>query len=465
MARPGPCRPLRWTVCLTYVGLALLYNALTPIGESPDEIGHFAYLRLLTDEKRLPGAADALWQGHQSPFYYVLQAIWARIIEGATSCRIDPGALPNRTNPAFPHLPNLNWLAHPPSERIASWTCQVWSFHLLRMLSTALTVPMILLTFGILRETLPGAPAVATTAATIAALLPSHVAISAMVNNDALANLLIVATTYLVVVAAVTGDTTALARATLLAVTATTAKLSGLYLLGLVALAMVQRRGLVGALVRERRARAWLVAAGVCAALPGLILVRNLSEWGDLFAVGALEKNLVQLRAAGAYPPPQGVLHYYTVAMPRLFVESLPVAFGAVNFPLWKHFTLTRWAMGVILAGLLLSALLRGQWRSVARPPLTMLAAGFLLFLATYFYPGYRYRWLQVRYFFGQLPLLSLCAAIALFTIRDLVQRVGLRVPDGAVVALVYTALLALNLLVLSDGVVAHLYRYIGTGS
>jgi hypothetical protein len=446
------------------VGLALLYNALTPIGESPDEIGHFEYIRLVTEERRLPGAADALWQGHQAPLYYVLQAVWARIIEAASGCRIDPAALPSRSNPAFPRLPNLNLLAHPPPERIASWNCQVWSFHLLRVLSTALTVPMILLTFGILRETLPRSPGVAAAGATMAALLPSHVTISAMLNNDALVNLFIVATTYLVVVAAETGDATALAKATLLAVAGTTAKLSGLYLLGLVALAGVRRRGLVAALLRERTARVWLVAAGACAALPGLILARNLSEWGDPFAVGALEKNMVQLKAAGAYPPPEGVLHYYVVAMPRLFVESLPVAFGAVNFPLWEHFTLTRYAMGVILAGLLLSALRRGRWRSVARTPLTMLAAGFVLFLATYFYPGYRYRWLQVRYFFGQLPLLSLCGANGLFTIRDLVQRAGVQIPDRAVVALVYTALLALNLLVLWEGVLPHLYHHIGPG-
>ena len=459
-----PGRRFRWVVCLTYIGLALLYNALTPIGESPDEIGHFEYVRLVADEARLPGAADRLWQGHQSPLYYVLEAVWARVIQRVAGCHIDAGNLPSRNNPGFPNVPNLNRLVHASSERFSSWTCQARSYHLLRLLSTLLTVPTVLLTFALLRDTVPGAPAMGAAAATVATLLPSHVAITSMLNNDALVNLIIVATTYLVVVAATTGNATALAQAALLAVAGTTAKLSALYLLGLVALGALLRRDLVAALVRQRTARAWLVAAGAAAVLPAAVLARNLVEWGDPFGVGALERNLINLKDAGTYLAPRGMLHYYFAEMPRLFVEGLPVAFGAINFPLWDYFILTRRAVLTIAAGLGLSALLRARWRAVARVPLVLLVAGFALFLATYLFPGYRYRWLQARYFFGQLPLLSLCAAIALFTIWDLQWRVGLRPPDRALVALVYVALLALNVLVLYLGVFGYLYRYIGAG-
>jgi len=450
-----------WAVCLTYVGLSLAYNALTPIGESPDEIGHFEYVRLVADQGRMPGAADALWQGHQSPLYYGLEAAWALTVQAASGCRIAGDDLPGRDNPGFPNLPDLNRFAHAGSERIAAWTCPVRSFHLLRLLSTAFTVPLILLTFGILRAAAPGASHLVAAAGTIAALLPSHVAISSMLNNDALVNLVIVATTYLVVTATTRGDSTALARATLLAVVGTTAKLSGLYLLGLVAVGALWRRELASALLRERAARAWLFAAGACTIFPVLILVRNLVEWGDPLAVGALESNLLQLKAVGVYLPPPGMPHYYFVELPRLFLESLPVAFGAINFPLWEHFALTRWAVLAIAASVLLSGMLRDRWRAVERTPLVLLAAGFALFLATYLFPGYRYRWLQVRYFFGQLPLLCLAMAIGLFTIWDLPRRLGLRVPDSVLVAILYVALLVLNLLVLSEGVFGHLYRHV----
>ena len=69
--------------------------------------------------------------------------------------------------------------------------CPEWSFHLVRLLSTLFTIPLVLLTFGTLRETMPAFPAAVAVGGMITALLPSHVAISAMVNNDALVNLLI----------------------------------------------------------------------------------------------------------------------------------------------------------------------------------------------------------------------------------------------------------------------------------
>ncbi|WP_457825314.1 hypothetical protein, partial [Staphylococcus aureus] len=85
--------------------------------------------------------------------------------------------------------------------------------HLGRLLSTALTVPMILAAIGILRLAAPDAPVIAALGGTLIALVPSHVALSAMFNNDALVNLLIVATTYFALRACRTGDAVALAKA------------------------------------------------------------------------------------------------------------------------------------------------------------------------------------------------------------------------------------------------------------
>ena len=336
------------------------------------------------------------------------------------------------------------------------------SFHLLRLLSTALTVPTILLTFGICALAVPEAPSMAAVAAIVAALLPSHVAIGPMLNNDALSDLFIVGTTYLIVVAVTTGDATALTRAALVALAGTTVKLSGLYLPGLVALTLLLRRDLLPRLLRDPRVRAWLAAAAAAAVVPALVLIHNLVEWGDPFAVGAFEGSMAKLQASGAHRLPGSMLRYYLVDVPRLLVESLPVAYGAINYPLWEHFTLTRRAMRGIAASAMLSLLLRARWRTVARLPLAVLAAGFALVFATYLFPGYRYRWLQVRFFFNQLPFLSLVVAAGLFTLWDLPRRLGLRLPDPLLVALAYTALLALNVLVLADGVLAHLYRHVG---
>jgi hypothetical protein len=237
VARP-PCRGFLWTVCLTYVTLACVYNALTPIGEAPDELGHAEYVHVLLEKHRLPGARDGLWQGHQAPLYYLAEAAWSGVIRAVSGCGIDRARLPNQINPAFARSPNFNWLVHGKTERLLSWGCTEWSFHLLRLLSTALTVPMILLTFAILREVAPDSPATASIGVLFAALLPSHVSVSAMLNNDALVNLLVVATTYLVIRATRSGKPAELAAAVVLAAVGTTAKLSGVYLFGLVPLAL-----------------------------------------------------------------------------------------------------------------------------------------------------------------------------------------------------------------------------------
>jgi len=451
-----------WAVCLTYVTLALLYNAFTPIGEAPDEIGHFQYVRLVGDEHRLPGPADNLWEGHQAPLYYLAQAVWAGLIERVFGCRIDLAWLPDRVNPGFPHAPNFNRFVHSPTERVTSWECAERSYHGLRLLSTLLTVAMILFTFAILREALPASPTAVAVGGMLVALLPSHVAISAMLNNDALANLLIVATTYLVVVACRTGEAVDLARAAVLACLAAAAKLSGFYLFGLILMALVLRRDLLVRPLRTGRGRAWLVAAGACGLLPLFVLARNVRAWGDPFAARALEKNLAQLIAAGANPPGKGILHYYAVELPRLFAVWFPVSYGAVNFPDGGSFEVARWGMPLVVAGVLLSVLVRRRWRQVERTPLIILVAGFALFFATYCYPGYRYRWLQARYFFSQLPFLSLCAVTGLLTLWEIARWPSPRWRDRLLIAVTYVCLVGLNLLVLMSGVIDHLYRYVG---
>ncbi len=372
-----------------------------------------------------------------------------------------PERLPTRVNPSFGVSLDRNYLVHAGTERLGAWGCPEWSFHLLRLLSTALTVPMILATIGILRLAAPDSPATAALGGTIVALLPSHVVISAMLNNDALVNLLIVGATYFILLACRTGDAAAIAKAAVLAGLASTAKLSGLFLFGLILVALAVRRDLTAALVRPGRTRGWLAAAVTCLALPVLVLARNVREWNDLFAVGALEQNLVKLEAAGAMRQVD-LLHYYAVEMPLFLANGFTIAYGAVNFPFTGPVDLSRWGPRVVVAGLLLSLGLRSVWRRIDRRAVLVLGAGFALFFATYFYPGYRYRWLQARYFFNQLPLISLVAAVGIQTLWEGARRLGMPATDRVLVAVVYACLVGLNLVVLGVGVIPHLYRYVG---
>ena len=184
---------------------------------------------------------------------------------------------------------------------------------------------------------------------------------------------------------------------------------------------------------------------------------------GDPFGIGALERNLGLLAAAGAVPAPRGLVHYYAVEVRDLFIDSSFVAFGAVNYAFGGHFEWARWIPRVIGLGLLSSAVVREAWRSIRGIPFVILLAGLALFLVAYGYPGYRYRCLQIRYFFNQLPILSLIAAIGLLSLWHSLKRLRPELSDWILPALLYIGLVGLNVLV--EGVIGHLGRYVGTSA
>ena len=128
-------------------------------------------------------------------------------------------------------------------------------------------------------------------------------------------------------------------------------------------------------------------------------------------------------------------------ALARLQVYALAIAIGIVLSFTWQR-------------GLL--------WRSAARIPLLFLFLGFGVFFVMYLYPGYRYRFLQARYFFHQLPLLSMVAGIGITALWQEAKRVIPKLQDGVIVYGHYGFLVLMNALVLTFGVIDHLYRYIG---
>jgi hypothetical protein len=195
-------------------------------------------------------------------------------------------------------------------------------------------------------------------------------------------------------------------------------------------------------------------------------MARNLAEWGDPFAVAALERCRDLLIAAGANPPSWSAARFYLEELPELLLWRLPVAYGALNHAGGPWLAHAQWYVPLVLAGLAASALPRGRgaWSPVARAPLLLVLAGLALFLATFLYPSYRYRWLQPRYFASQLPVLAILAAVGLTALVRLVP--GGRGSRGPWIAAGLHAgwLVALNGLVLATGIVPGLYRHIAGG-
>ena len=448
---------------VTYFLLALLFNAFTPIGESPDELEHYRYVRILHEEQRLPNHRDSPWLGQWGPVYYVGQTFWAHLWTLMTGCEIRADRLPFRPNPRFPKGGDYTILIHSASERLSNWGCTEFSFHFLRLFSAILTVLGIAVTVRLLAEVLPSSDLTVKLAATFMALVPGHVFISTMVNNDALVNVLIIFSMYYMVRAFRKPDIGNFVRALVAVALGVATKLSAIFLFPLLVLLLFLRRDILQkiATVRFNTARAWVVLAII--ALPGVLFVRNYLEWGDPFAVSVLETLLEMLKKAGAHPE-GSIMHFYFREFPVEMVRMLLVSYGPINFsngPALARLKVYGLAIatGVVVSFVWQRGLL---WRSAAPAPLLFLILGFGLFFATYFYPGYRYRMLQARYFFNQLPLLSLVAGIGITALWQQVKRVMPRLPDSVIVYGHYGFLVLMNALVLTFGVIDHQYRYIG---
>jgi 4-amino-4-deoxy-L-arabinose transferase-like glycosyltransferase len=75
----------RWlaVILVGYLALALLYNAVTPVGKSPDEGPHAEYVRYLLNRHRFPvltPKGGVTYEAHQPPLYYLIAApVWAAV--------------------------------------------------------------------------------------------------------------------------------------------------------------------------------------------------------------------------------------------------------------------------------------------------------------------------------------------------------------------------------------------------
>ncbi len=181
-------------LALLFAALALVYSALTPLGEGPDEPGHAAFVFFLAREGRLPvqrpdpQPSDVHGEGHQPPLAYALAApllLWLPREERAID---QPG------NPRFTWGggAELNAVAHGSREHWP-WGGAVLAWRLARLVSVALGALTVLATYAAaLRLSRlrgwpePDARRAALLAGALVALNPQFLFTSALVTNDAL---------------------------------------------------------------------------------------------------------------------------------------------------------------------------------------------------------------------------------------------------------------------------------------
>jgi len=167
-------------ILLAHFLVTVGYSVVAPLGEAPDELSHYDYFRYVAQERALP-AGTGVDEAIQPPLYYLLGALLTFPIE------MDFGFA--RSNPDFslsaPGGPQ-NLLIHTSLE---SWPYRgsALAFHLVRLLSAALSTLTVWAIYQLGRELFPEWEALALGAAGFVAFIPEFCFLSGAVNNDNLA--------------------------------------------------------------------------------------------------------------------------------------------------------------------------------------------------------------------------------------------------------------------------------------
>lgn len=175
--RPGLIR--LWHILVLFLCLAVLYNVVTPLYETPDEPQHVEYVRYLVEQRSLPRDTEGRTEAHQPPFYYGLVAL--------ATAWIDTTGLPSwHPNPYW------TWTGTPTAAHIDlhredegfPYRGVALTVHVGRLVSTVLGLGTVLCTYWLARLVYKR-EGIALGAASIAAFTPGFLFSSAGVNNDA----------------------------------------------------------------------------------------------------------------------------------------------------------------------------------------------------------------------------------------------------------------------------------------
>ena len=183
MDQPGLAyspRVLLTIIIVAYLTLGVLYAALTPTWQVPDEPAHYNYVRSLAEGRGIPvlevsdydqaligqltaqrfppelSVDPVAYEDHQPPLYYFLATPVYLFFDGAM-------------------LP-------------------------LRLLSVLLGAAVLVVAFGTVQTVFPTRPGLALSATAFIAFIPQHIAMMAGVNNDSLAELVVGATLWALVI-------------------------------------------------------------------------------------------------------------------------------------------------------------------------------------------------------------------------------------------------------------------------
>ncbi len=177
-------------ILILFAALATLYSIVTPVFEGFDENWHYAVVQYIASGRGLPRQPAeqfphlAQQEASQPPLYYALAAV-ATFWVPKNDTKIY-----ERYNPQFVPIPwdyrdNKNIIVHTDAENFP-WQGTVLAIHLARFISVLLGTLTIYFTYLLARSLFPDDRMLAIGAMLLAALTPSFIFTSALVNNDVL---------------------------------------------------------------------------------------------------------------------------------------------------------------------------------------------------------------------------------------------------------------------------------------
>jgi 4-amino-4-deoxy-L-arabinose transferase-like glycosyltransferase len=422
-------------VVVAYAALGTLYAVHTPRWQVPDEPAHYNYIRALAEGRGFPVIEDGDYD----------QAYLGRL----TSERFPP-ALSIEPLTYEDHQPPLYYLLATPL---------YWLFDgalvPLRLLSVALGVGVLVVAFGTVRTIFPTRPGRALMATAFIAFIPQHVAMTAGVNNDALAELVLGGTLWALAAYVGDGRKRPVGIGLLLAAALLT-KTTAYVALPVAVLAVVLRwRHEQASWEWAARQLAWLLIPMVLLTAPWFIRNGLIYGWRD--PLGLARHNAV---VAGQPRTAQWLAQYgWSGLLGRLVrttFHSFWGQFGWMAVPLSRRIYRGLGALSaLLLLGFVVWLIRRRRSATRNRAALYLLAFSAVLTVGSFLWYNLTFVQHQGRYLFPALVPLATAAALGLDALTRSFPR-WLRLPGlGAL----FAALAALDLYCLFEVVVPYLTR------
>jgi 4-amino-4-deoxy-L-arabinose transferase-like glycosyltransferase len=393
------------TIFVAYTIIGTLYAVFTPAWQVPDEPAHYNYVRQLAEGQGLPVMKPGDYD-HDYLSYLKLEKF--------------PPELSVDTIEYEDHQPPVYYLLATPVYLVSGGAILP-----LRLLSVLFGIVLLALTFRAVQAIFPAQPALALAAVAFVAFIPQHVAMTAGVSNDTLAEVMVAITLWVLIlyVGGKVGHTWLLG---LLLAVALLTKGSIYVVVPLALLTIVVRRQ------RERQTWHWAAAQAASMLVPALVFsapwfIRNvlIYGWPDLTGQGRHDIVVEGQMRPLDFVALEGWSGYWRRAIIFTF-RSFWGQFGwmGVVLPARVYQALTLLSV-ILIAGFVWWIFDRKRPRltPVQRDSLILLLASGLLTALMYLWYNTKFLQHQGRYLFPALVPLGAAVALSLERLTGVLPR------------------------------------------